>query len=107
MRLIDTGQNLIEKRPGWTGCIFSSDAMTFAHWRFTEGAEIHAHSHEQEEVWHIVEGRLELTADGEIVQIGPGQVAILAAHAIHKVSALTDGYAIVADHPLRPGFEMV
>jgi quercetin dioxygenase-like cupin family protein len=107
MRLIDTRENLIEKRPGWTGCIFSSEAMTFAHWRFAKGAAIHAHDHEQEEVWHIVEGELELTADGVTVRIGPGEVAILSPHARHQVKALTDGYAIVADHPTRPGFEIV
>ena len=107
MRLIDTRQNLIEKRPGWTGCIFSSEAMTFAHWRFAKGAEIHAHDHEQEEVWRLVEGELELTVDGQTVTIGPGEVAILPPFTTHRIVALSDGYAIVADHPLRPGFEEV
>jgi quercetin dioxygenase-like cupin family protein len=104
MRLIDTRQNLVEKRPGWSGCVFSSESMTFAHWHFVQGAVIHAHDHEQEEVWHILEGRLELTADGQTVQVGPGEAAILAPHQRHQVTALTDGYAIVADHPVRPGF---
>ena len=104
MRLIDTTAETFEKRPGWRGCVFSSESMTFAHWRFAEGADIHRHDHPQEEVWHIVEGELELTVGGETTRIGPGMVAILPSNTPHAVVALSDGFAIVADYPLREGF---
>lgn len=104
MRIVDTTEDLIEKRPGWVGAVFSSDSMTFAHWRFTKGAQIHAHDHVQEEVWHIVEGELEMIVDGVTTRVGPGKVAILSPNSAHAVTALSDGYAIVADYPLRPGF---
>ena len=93
-----------EKRPGWRGRIFSSDSMTFAHWDFSAGAEIHAHDHEQEEVWHVLDGRLQVTIGEETATAGPGMVAVVPANARHAVIALTDGRAIVADHPTRPGF---
>jgi quercetin dioxygenase-like cupin family protein len=105
MPFIDT--NAIEgteKRPGWTGRIFSSPSMTFAYWVFKEGADIHAHSHEQEEVWHVLEGQLKVTVDGETEVAGPGMVAIVPAQGKHKVVALTDGRAIVVDYPVRPDF---
>ena len=53
------------RRPGWRGRVFKSETMTFAHWDFAAGSDIHEHSHEQEEVWHVLEGRLEVTIDGE------------------------------------------
>jgi quercetin dioxygenase-like cupin family protein len=105
MRIVDTNKEpWAEKRPGWKGVIFSSDSMTFAHWRFAEGSTIHAHDHVQEEVWHVVEGELEVTVAGETRTVGPGAVLILAPNTQHQVTALSDGFAIVADYPLRPGF---
>lgn len=105
MPFIDTKKiKAIEKRPGWVGRIFSSATMTFAHWDFAEGASIHEHFHEQEEVWHIVEGELEVTIAGVTKVAGPGMVAIVPANTKHSVVALTKGKAIVADYPVRPDF---
>jgi quercetin dioxygenase-like cupin family protein len=94
-----------EKQPGWKGRIFHSPGMTFAHWDFAEGAAIHAHSHLQEEVWHVIEGRLEITIGGVTRRAGPGMVAIVPPWTEHSVVALSDGKAIVVDNPARPGFE--
>ena len=105
MPFIDTNAlDLTEKRPGWFGRIFSSPSMTFADWRFTTGAEIHEHSHEQEEVWQILEGELEVTIGGVTQVAGPGMAAIVPAATLHSVVARTDGRALVADHPSRPDF---
>ena len=91
----------VERRAGWRGRTFHSPSMTFAHWSFTAGADIHEHEHPQEEVWHVLEGRLEVTVGGETQVAGPGMVAIVPAGVIHSVRALTDGKAIVVDWPLR------
>jgi quercetin dioxygenase-like cupin family protein len=105
MTIIDT--NALEaqqKLPGWHGHIFHSANMTFAHWHFSEGATIHRHQHEQEEVWHVVAGELEIMLGGETHVAGSGVVVIIPPHTNHEVKALTDGKAIVADFPLREGF---
>jgi quercetin dioxygenase-like cupin family protein len=105
MPFIDTHEiTAVEKRPGWFGKIFSSPSMTFADWRFTAGATIHEHGHEQEEVWQIIEGELEVTIGGVTQVAGPGMVAIVPAETRHSVVARTDGRALVVDHPLRPDF---
>jgi quercetin dioxygenase-like cupin family protein len=80
---------------------FSSPQITFAHWEFEAGADIHAHDHEQEEVWHVVKGKLEITIGRETKVAGPGMVAVIPKHVRHSVKALTDGMAIVVDYPLR------
>src|SRR5271165_6606280 len=105
MPVIDTRQlAVLEKLPGWRGRLFHSPSMTFAHWDFDAGSTIHEHSHEQEEVWHVLEGELEVTIDGAAYIAGPGMVAIIPAQAPHSVRAASDGKAIVVDHPSRPDF---
>ena len=43
-----------ERRPGWLGRYFHSPSLTFAHWDFTAGSDIHEHRHPQEEVWEVI-----------------------------------------------------
>jgi len=93
-----------ERLPGWHGRYFHTPSMTFAHYDFMRGASIHEHFHSQEEVYEVIEGELELTIDGMAQTIRPGVVAIVPAGARHSVKALTDGRAIIVDHPARPEF---
>jgi quercetin dioxygenase-like cupin family protein len=92
-----------ERRPGWLGRYFNSPSLTFAHWDFTKGSDIHEHAHPQEEVWEVIEGELAVTIAGETQVAGAGMVAIVPADTPHSVVALSDGRAIVIDYPLRPG----
>jgi quercetin dioxygenase-like cupin family protein len=103
--IIDTaGLQVLEKRPGWRGKLIHSATMTFAHWDFDAGSDIHEHRHEQEEVWHVLEGELQITIGDETHIAGPGVVAIIPPHTSHAVKALTAGKAIVADFPVRADF---
>ncbi len=105
MPFIDTRHlEVIEKRPGWRGRIFHSPSMTFGHWDFEAGSSIHEHAHDQEEVWHVVAGELEVTVGGETQVAGPGMVAIVPSGTRHSVRALSGGRAIVVDYPLRADF---
>ena len=51
MTFTDTAKlKIIERRPGWHGRFFDSGNMTFGHYDFVKGTDIHEHNHEQEEV---------------------------------------------------------
>ena len=105
MPVIDTAElKVTERLPGWRARIFNSASMTFAHYEFDAGASIHQHHHEQEEVWNVVEGELEVTIDGAVLIARPGVVAIVPPMTPHSVRALTTGRAIIVDHPLRLDF---
>jgi quercetin dioxygenase-like cupin family protein len=107
MPFVDTTRlEVIERKPGWHGRYFHSPSMTFAHYDFEAGSSIHEHFHPQEEVWEVMDGVLELTVDGVVQIAGPGMAAIVAANVPHSVKALTDGKAIVVDHPCAtiPGY---
>jgi quercetin dioxygenase-like cupin family protein len=102
MPVIDTSElKEIERLPGWRARIFNSASMTFAHYEFDAGSTIHQHHHEQEEVWNVIDGELEVTIDGVACVARPGVVAIVPANTPHSARALTDGRAIIVDHPLR------
>jgi quercetin dioxygenase-like cupin family protein len=90
-----------ERLPGWVGRTYHSEFMTFSHWTFAAGTDVHEHSHPNEEVWHVLQGELEVTVSGESRRTGPGGVAIVPMGARHSVRALTDGTALVVDHPIR------
>jgi quercetin dioxygenase-like cupin family protein len=98
---------VIERLPGWNGRYFHSASMTFAHYDFTRGSSIHEHFHNEEEVYEVIEGELEVTIDGVAQIARPGLVAIVPSNARHSVKALTDGRAIIVDHPARPDFGRV
>ena len=102
MPIVDTTDlPVTERLPGWRARIFHSQNMTFAHYEFDAGASIHAHQHEQEEVWNVIEGELEVTVDGATQVVRAGMAAVAPPGRRHSVKALTAGRAIVVDHPLR------
>ena len=78
--------------------------MTFAHYNFARGSTIHEHFHPEEEVYEVIEGELEVTIDGMAQVAREGVVAIVPPNARHSVKALTDGKAIIVDHPARRDF---
>ena len=90
-----------EPLPGWEGRFLHSEHMTFGYYTVTAGSSIHEHEHPQEEVWHVIEGALEVTIGVETQIAGPGCVALIPAHTSHSVRALADSRAIVVDYPLR------
>jgi quercetin dioxygenase-like cupin family protein len=105
MPFVDTSSlDVIERLPGWYGRFFHSPNMTFAHYDFKRGSSIHEHFHTQEEVYEVIEGQLEMTIDGAVQILRPGLVAIVPSNVPHSVKALTDGRAIIVDHPLRRDF---
>jgi mannose-6-phosphate isomerase-like protein (cupin superfamily) len=89
--------------PGWSGRFLHSATMTFAHYEIAaDAAPLHEHHHEQEEVWHVVDGEIALTIGGEEQVLTAGCVAVVPPGTSHSVRPLAAARAIIADYPLRP-----
>ncbi len=102
MPFVDTSKlEVIERKPGWFGRYYTSPNMTVANYEFRAGSSVHEHFHPQEEVWQVIEGVLEITVDGVKQQAGPGVAAVIPPNVPHSLTAMTDGKAIVVDHPRR------
>ena len=102
MPIIDTS-NLPtgEPLPGWHDRYFAADTMSFAYYDVDAGASIHGHAHPEEEVWHIIEGTLEITLGDDAHVVGPGSAAIVPSNTHHAIRAITNARVIIASHPVR------
>jgi quercetin dioxygenase-like cupin family protein len=92
---------VLEPRPGWRGRFFHSAHMTFAYYMIEPGADVHAHSHDEEEVWHVLEGTLEVSLPKGIRVVGAGEAVVVPGGEAHSVRALDASRVIVVDHPVR------
>ena len=75
--------------------------MTFAYYVIAPGADVHPHEHPNEEVWHVVEGALEMTLAAQTRVVHAGEAAIVPAQERHSVRAIEPTRAIVVDYPTR------
>ncbi len=91
----------VQPKPGWHGRFFHSENMTFAYYDLDAGASLHAHSHENEEVWHIIDGDVDLTLDGETRNVTAGNAAIVPPGTTHAVAVKNGCRVIVVDYPVR------
>ena len=91
--------------PGYRARFLHSGAMTFAHWDVDAGAELPLHSHPHEQVAHVIEGRFELTVDGETRVLDPGTVAVIPGGVEHGGKAVTDCRLLDVFHPLREDYK--
>ena len=87
--------------PGPAGTA-ASLSMSFAQYEIEPGSTLHEHHHDNEEVWIVVSGRLEVTEAGEQIVAEAGDMVALAPDVRQAARALTDARAIVVDYPLRP-----
>ena len=102
MPFIDTREIPVqEPLPGWKGHFFNSQNMTFAHYDVAAGAAIHPHSHPQRR--GVAHHRRRTRSDHrrKYASDWSGFGRGCAARYDPSVNALTDGRAIVVDHPLR------
>jgi mannose-6-phosphate isomerase-like protein (cupin superfamily) len=91
-----------ERLPGWNGRFFHSANMTFAYYDIAADAvPLHEHHHVQEEVWHVVEGKLAVVLEGVEHIAEAGCEVIIPPDALHSARVLGPWRAIVVDHPLR------
>jgi quercetin dioxygenase-like cupin family protein len=102
MPFIETDQlGVKEPRPGWLGRFFHSDHMTFAYYEIQAGAAVHLHQHPNEEVWHVIDGEVEMTVGDEMRVVHAGGAVVVPADVRHSAKAGRLSHVIVDDFPVR------
>jgi len=94
-----------EIAPGFFGKFIHSEKMSHAYWEAKEGAEIPLHSHVHEMMANVIEGKLELTIDGNTRILDFGTFAIIPGHVPHKAKALTNCKIIDVFYPVREDYK--
>lgn len=79
-----------ELMKGFKGKFIHTDHMTQAFWEVEKGAELPFHSHVHEQTTQVLEGKLELTIDGETEVYEKGFVVVIPSNVVHGGVALTD-----------------
>lgn len=90
--------------PGFRGRFVHSAHMTFAYWDIDEGGLVPEHHHLHEQVVNMLEGKLELTVDGQRHLLGPGDVLIIPPHAVHAGRALSPCKVLDVFSPVREDY---
>jgi quercetin dioxygenase-like cupin family protein len=62
------------------------------------GCKVPEHSHENEQISHVLKGRLRFVVDGETIEVGPGDILLIPPHAAHSAEVL--GEETVLDYDI-------
>jgi quercetin dioxygenase-like cupin family protein len=105
MQLINL-QDLNEKEavPGYKAKIIHTDNMTIAYLTVESGATSPEHSHPNEQVTTVTEGKFELTIEGEPVILEPGLIVIIPPNIVHSGKAITNCCLVDTFYPIREDF---
>ncbi len=90
--------------PGYRARFVHGDKLTLAYWEVDPGAELPQHSHPHEQVANVLEGKFELTVDGESRVLEPGQVAVIPGGVPHSGKAITVCRLLDVFHPVREDY---
>ena len=96
--------NELEIAPGIVGLIVTAESVTVAHVSIAAGSVLPEHSHVHEQVVNVIEGELELTAEGITNRLVPGTALVLPPNVPHSGKAVTDVKVIDVFHPVREDF---
>jgi unsaturated pyranuronate lyase len=87
--------------------LITGDEMMIAHVYLAKGAIVPLHSHHNEQITYILEGKLRFTLGegdgdgGETVDVAAGEVLTIPAHVPHMAEALEDTLDVDVFHPPR------
>ena len=81
-----------------------TDNMTFAFWDIKKGYSVPRHSHPNEQVVKVLEGRLELTLEDKTFTLEPGLVLVIPPGKEHSALSLSDCKVIDTFYPVREDY---
>ncbi len=84
--------------------LVTGERMMLAHVYLAKGAIVPQHSHENEQLTYILEGRLRFFLgedEGEVIDVAAGEVLHISSHVPHKAEALEDTLDVDVFSPPR------
>jgi quercetin dioxygenase-like cupin family protein len=82
----------------------TAQTVTVGHVRIAAGSPLPKHDHHHEQVVNVIEGELEMIAEGQTHRLVPGKVLVIAPNVVHSGRAITDCRVIDVFHPVREDF---
>jgi quercetin dioxygenase-like cupin family protein len=88
-----------------TGPVLRSDNMEVTKISFEKGKGADIHTHPEEQVMYVLEGRLQVTCNDETYEVGPGEATFNPSNAPHGVMAIEDVVALSFKNQVAPIYE--
>ena len=79
----------------------TADRVTIAQFELKRGGVVPRHSHENEQISHVLSGKLQFIINGQTVVVGAGELLQIPSWVEHEVSVLEDTVVIDVFSPIR------
>lgn len=90
-----------ELAPGYRAKMIHTEHTTHAYWEIDPDRPLPEHSHPHEQIVNVLEGTIELTVDGELHVLGPGDVLHIPGGVPHGAVARTPCRILDVFSPVR------
>jgi len=87
--------------PGVGATAFGGKETMLMHAVLDHGANVPEHSHPEEQISFVLEGRLAFQIDGEVCEVAAGEAVHIPAGAAHAVRALEPSIVVDVFSPVR------
>jgi unsaturated pyranuronate lyase len=100
-------ESLNEKEvfPGYKGRAIHTGATTYMYWKVDADAAVPEHSHKHEQVVNVLQGKFELTVDGQTKLLEPGIIAVVPPNVKHSGRAITYCELLDVFYPEREDYK--
>lgn len=99
----DLKQN--EIAPGFLARFIHTAGVTIAYVNIKSGSVLPEHSHVQDQITQVIEGKLELTVGGETQVVSAGQIAVIPSNVKHSAIARSECKVIDVFNPVREDYK--
>ena len=94
-----------EIMPGYHGKLIHTNTMSLAFWEVEKGAVVPEHSHVNEQVMQVLEGKFEFTLNGQTRIYEPGELVVIGSYIPHSGKAITNCKLMDVFSPTREEYK--
>ena len=91
--------------PGYHGKLIHAQNMSLAFWDVEEGAVVPQHSHINEQIMQVLEGKFEFTVAGVTKVYEPNELVVIPGHTPHGGKAITACKLMDVFSPVREEYK--
>ncbi|MEY3423164.1 MAG: hypothetical protein RIR48_3494 [Bacteroidota bacterium] len=92
--------------PGFHARLIHTNQLTIGYFQIKAGSVLPEHQHVHEQISNVLSGEFEMSINGEMKVLAPGQVAVIPSNVPHSGRAITDCVIMDVFNPVREDYKM-